>query len=190
MLQRLLACGLMLAVCLGTVAARDDKKDKDHKDVSSDKAFVLKASESGMAEVDISRVAVRLAKHDAVRQFAQKMIEDHGKANQELLALSNQKGWTVAPQMDADHVKAMKKLATLSGKEFDRAYIAAQVKDHELAVAIFEKEAREGGDKDVAAWAKKTAPHLKMHLKMAKDIHAKLEGKSGDRKDSKDHNRD
>lgn len=183
MLRRLVACGLMLAVALGTAAAREDRDDKTSGDRHSDKAFVLKASESGMAEVDTARLALRMASHDAVRKFAQKMVEDHGKANAELLELANKKGYKLAPSMDADHAASAKKLATLEGKAFDKEYITGQVKDHELAVTIFDKQAKDGSDKELAAWAKKTVPHLREHLKMAKNIHARLEGKGGDRKD-------
>jgi putative membrane protein len=57
---------------------------------------------------------------------------------------------------------------------FDKDYMAAMVKDHEKDVAEFEKEAKDGSDPDVKAWASKTLPTLKKHLELAKAAQAKV----------------
>jgi len=44
------------------------------------------------------------------------------------------------------------------------------VKDHTKDVSAFKKEAKDGKDPDVKAWASKTLPTLEDHLKMAKDM--------------------
>jgi putative membrane protein len=70
----------------------------------------------------------------------------------------------------------MDKLAKATGAEFDRAYMAGQVKDHEDAVALFEKESKDGKDQKLRAWAKETLPTLRHHLKMAREINKTLGG--------------
>jgi len=165
------AVTLALALTLGAATAKAQVVTG-----SADADFVLKASAGGMAEVNLGRVAAKSASDEAVRKFAQKMVDDHGKANKELLALANKKRLKVAAAMDAEHQGEFDKLLKLSGAALDRAYMAGQVKDHEDTVALFEKQAKEGRDEDLKKWAKDTLPHLREHLKMAKDVNRRLNG--------------
>jgi len=136
--------------------------------------FVMKASAGGLAEVSLSKLALDKATDEGVRKFARQMIEDHTKANKELNALADKKGLKVAARMDAKHQKMSDKLSRLSGPEFDRAFMVGQVKDHVVTIALFEKEAKGGMDEDLRAWAKKTLPHLREHLKMAQEVSGKV----------------
>jgi len=175
---RVLLGAALLAACL-TAQAREDK-DKA-KTAESDQTFVNKAVMSDLAEINISRLAVKSGKDDGVRRFAQKMIEDHSKTSKELLDLVNKKRMKSPEKMDAEHEKLAKKLGSLSGSEFDRAYAQGQVKDHEVAVSLFESQSKDGKDEDLKAWAKKTLPALREHLKMAKELNKKVGG--GDKTD-------
>jgi len=178
---RALLAAALLAACL-TAHARDDKDKDKAKTAESDQTFVNKAAMSDMAEINISRLAVKTSKDEGVRKFAQRMIEDHSKTSKELLDLVNKKRMKAPERMDAEHDKLAKKLSAMTGSEFDRAYAAGQVKDHEVAVALFEGQSKDGKDNDLKAWAKKTLPHLREHLKMAKELNKKVGG-SSDKKD-------
>jgi len=171
--NRLLLCAALLAACL-TASARDDK-DKA-KASTSDQDFVTKAGASDLAEINISRLAVKNSKDEGVRKFAQQMIDDHTKTSKELSTLAGKKNLSGAKRMDDEHDKLWTKLSDMKGEEFDRAYVAGQVKDHETAVALFEAQSKDGQDDDIKAWAKKTLPHLKEHLKMARDLNKKVGG--------------
>jgi len=153
-------------------AAREDETGKD-----DDQTFVTKASASGLAEVNISRLAARRASDSGVKEFAEKMIADHTKANKELIDLADKKRFKVASTMDEKHQKLSEKLSTIEGAAFDQAFMAGQVKDHEEAVSLFEKQSKSGKDSELKAWAKKTLPDLRHHLKMAKETRDKVKGK-------------
>jgi len=184
--MRKTAYAAVLAVaCLGVARAQDDKDTRGSKDTTghSDERFVLKASEGGLAEVNTGSLAARLATHPEVKQFAAQMVKDHTMSNTELIALANAGRFKVAMREDAEHQAMAKKLAKLTGAAFDRAYMAGQVKDHEVTVALFEKEGKEGKNEDLRKWAKKTLPILRMHLKMARQIHGKLKGGATEDKD-------
>jgi putative membrane protein len=141
-----------------------------------DKTFVEKASAAGLAEVNAGRLAEKQASSADVKKFAKMMVEDHTKANKELNKLADGKRFKVATRMTKEHQVMADKLAKLDGAQFDREYMAGQVKDHEEAVALFEKQAKSGTDADLKNWAEKTLPTLKKHLKMAKEIKDKLKG--------------
>jgi len=144
----------------------------------SDEHFVFKASEDGMAEVDHGNLAAQRAQGREVKEFGQRMVTDHGKANSELLAIANRKQLKVAPDMGAKHRAMHQKLSGMSGEEFDRHYMKHMVEGHEEAVKLFQTQAKHGKDADLKQFAEKTLPVIQEHLKMAKSIQAHVGGKS------------
>ena len=139
---------------------------------ASDKDFVTKAGQAGIAEVAAGRMAKENGQSPGVKTFADRMITDHSKAGDELKSVAVKSGVTVPTTSSAEQKQAAQKLASLKGADFDKAYAAQMVKDHEGAVALFEKEASAGSDADLKAFAGKTLPTLQEHLKMAKALPA------------------
>lgn len=145
---------------------------------SADSAFLREAAAGGMAEVELGQLAAQNAESSDVKQFGQRMADDHGKANEELKTLASQKKVDLPAAPDAKHKAVHDKLAKLKGVQFDSAYMSAMVSDHQKDVAAFQREAKSGKDPDVKAWAEKTLPTLQEHLKLAQQVHAKV-GKPG-----------
>jgi putative membrane protein len=135
-----------------------------------DRDFVAKAAQGGMMEVKLGKTATQHAASDAVKQFGQRMVQDHGKANSELKQLARQKGFALPKSMDSEHQAMISQLSKLTGGAFDQQYAKQMVEDHEKDVALFEKEAAEGSDPDLKAWAAKTLPTLREHLQMARNL--------------------
>jgi predicted outer membrane protein len=79
----------------------------DMKIASDDKHFVMKAAESGMEEVEMGQLALRQASSEEVKQFAQRMIDDHSKANSELMQLAQRKGIMLPETMNSGTVDNM-----------------------------------------------------------------------------------
>jgi len=140
----------------------------------ADKDFVMKAAQGGMAEVMLGQMASTKATSPDVKNFGNRMVSDHGKANDELKQLAQNKGMALPADTDQEHKDAADKLSKASGKDFDKAYISNMVEDHEKDVKEFEKASKDAKDPDLKAWASKTLPTLQDHLKMAKDTKAKL----------------
>jgi len=148
---------------------------------SVDRNFVISASEAGAAEVAQGQLAISRASNPDVKSFAQRMVDDHTRGNQALMQLATIKGLTPRSGMTSDAAqgaqqkgKSRDKWLKLSGASFDREYIRAQVRDHEMAVSLFEKEATSGSDPDLKAFAEKTLPTLKEHLRMARDVASRV----------------
>jgi putative membrane protein len=170
----------------GLAAWADDKKEDKEGKGKADQEFVTKASAAGLAEVNLSQLATTRSRNAAVREFAQRMVVDHGKANRELLDMANRQQLTLAKTMDDKHQKMFEKLSKLDGAEFDRTYMDGMVKDHEEAVKLFTDESKNGKNDALKEWAGKTLPTLKKHLEMANDIAKKGKDKSDTRKDDSD----
>ena len=139
-----------------------------------DLAFMNSAAPSNMAEVELGKMASTKAASNDVKQFGQKMVEDHSKANDELKQLAAQKKVMLPPDVMPGHKQLMEKLSKLSGADFDKEYVAAMVEAHEKDVAAFENVSKTAADADVKAFATKTLPTLKMHLEMIKAMAGKM----------------
>ena len=122
---------------------------------SKDMTFVKKAAQGGIAEVKLGEIAVKNGASDSVKQFGQRMIDDHSKANDELKQVASNKGITFPSDTDAKSKTIMAKLDKLHGAAFDAAYIKDMKTDHAHDIAEFRKEANSGRDADVKAFAAK-----------------------------------
>ncbi|HMD34850.1 MAG TPA: DUF4142 domain-containing protein, partial [Vicinamibacterales bacterium] len=131
-----------------------------------------------MAEVELGKLAIEKASSDQVKQFGQRMIDDHGKANDELKTIAQQKNITLPTAISAKDKAERDRLTKLSGAAFDRAYMSAMLTDHKKDVSEFRVESTSGKDADIKAFAAKTLPTLEQHLKLAQDAN-KAVGTSG-----------
>ncbi|MFL6333778.1 MAG: DUF4142 domain-containing protein [Pyrinomonadaceae bacterium] len=142
--------------------------------MAGDSKFVMNAAMGGMAEVEMGRLAAQKGASDEVRQFGQRMVDDHSKANEELMRVASSKGMTPPATLDAKHQAEMQKMSALSGEKFDKEYVKMMVSDHKKDVAEFQKEAGGGKDTDIKAFASSTLPTLQEHLQMIQRINDKM----------------
>ena len=141
---------------------------------SSDATFALKAAQGGFAEVKLGQLALEKASSTDVKSFAQKMIDDHSKANNQLKEAAGKDRMTLPSTMDAKDQSLYNQLRDLSGPAFDKAYMKAMVKDHEEDVKEFQKEANKGANPDIKNFASTTLPTLQEHLELAKSTEQKV----------------
>lgn len=145
-----------------------------------DKDFLEKAAHAGFTEVEGSKLAQEKASDPEVKAFAEQMIQEHTKANEELAALAKQKGYT--PPTDPSLVQSAKlKVLGMTDDSFDRNYMGQiGVSAHEDAIELFRDAAEKAKDPDIKAFAQKMLPSLEKHLEMARALHQKVGGDGGD----------
>jgi putative membrane protein len=203
---------LSLALCtvlaLSAAALRaDDDKNKgapgndstatSSKLSHSDEKFIKDACRGNHMEVQMGKLGVQKAQSDQVKQYAQRLIDDHTKADTELKQLASSKGLTLPSEKvagtsedysdrtrvreksdtDAESHKehaGLKKLEGLSGTEFDREFVRMAVKDHENDIKEFEKASQKADDAQVKAFAAKALPTLREHLSQAKSLQSQI----------------
>ena len=137
---------------------------------SSDQKFAMEAAMGGLMEVELGRLATQQGSSEAVKQFGQRMVDDHSQVNTELMQLASSKGLTLPTALDEKHQKELAKMQKLTGADFDKAYSKAMLSDHEKDVSAFEKESTKGNDADIKAFAAKTLPTLQQHLQLARTL--------------------
>ncbi len=136
-----------------------------------DSAFMKQAAENGHAEVENSKLALQKSGNADVKAFAQKMVDEHTKASEELAALAASKGVDLPKDPSVMQKGKMKVLSARDGTSFDRHYAeSVGVEAHKDTVKLFEKAAKESDDADVKAWATKTLPTLQHHLQEAQAL--------------------
>lgn len=162
----------LAALCLlAATQARADDKDNRGQFTAKDYKFVTEATEGGTMEVGLSHLAADKSVNASVRDFANRMVTDHSKANDELAHLVAQKGAAPPEISQKKQEKMTERLGKLNGTEFDKAYMKDMLSDHKKTVKLFENESIAAEDPDLKAWVNKTLPTLQDHLRMAQSVY-------------------
>ncbi|WP_114209248.1 DUF4142 domain-containing protein [Acidisarcina polymorpha] len=138
-----------------------------------DKMFVRKALEGGMAEVQLGQLALQKSSNDDVKQFAQKMIDDHTKLGDQMKPIAQQIGVKVPDGPSKKDQATMARLQALNGDAFDKAYIKDMVKDHKTDLSEFKNEAQNGTIPAVKDAANQGSQVISQHLQMIEQISQK-----------------
>ena len=141
---------------------------------AEDQEFLTKAIQAGLAEVQISELALLKSTDEEVRGFAERMVQDHTAANEQLSRLAETAGNTPPAKMDQQHQALHQQLSQLSEEDFDQQYMQGQVQDHQAAVELFSSEASQPTG-PVDQLAGELLPTLQQHLQIAQEIRDSLE---------------
>lgn len=179
-MKRIMACAALITVGLylglpGLASAKDAQVGV------ADQVFAMMAAEGGMTEVQIGKLATERSGSPEVKQLAQRLVQDHTKANQELMSIAQKKDISVPKDLDDTHEDAVKLFSRLEGAQFDREFLNYQVMHHEKDTAGFSVQAKHGEDPELTAFAAKQLPILQEHLQQVRALAAKYAaGKSGE----------
>jgi putative membrane protein len=146
----------------------------------ADQDMMRQMAQANLAEIETAKLAQSKSKSDEVKTYAQKMIDDHTKAQTELAQLAQSKGVQLPAEPDKKHQAAAKKLSALSDAEFDRRYMSqAGLTDHQNTHRLLQNASKRAADAELKAYASKTLPVVDEHLTMAKQMKV---GKSADKR--------
>jgi putative membrane protein len=143
--------------------AQDVQQELAQKDLE----FATKAAQGGIKEVRLGELAQQQAATPEVQQFGQRMVQDHGQANEQLTQIMQGKGIELPKEMPADAQELHDELQQKSGAEFDQAYMEDMVSDHQKDVEAFQQYVETGQDPDLRSFAEQTLPILEQHRRLA-----------------------
>jgi putative membrane protein len=149
-----------------------------HQPNNPDRLFVRTAAIGGIAEVELGQLAEQKGQSEAVKEFGRRMIEDHGQANERLIGLAKEDGIAVPHELEGEQKAMRDRLASLSGAQFDLAYLEGQVVEHQKAVQLLEYEIGSGQDVELKNFAAEILPAVLRHLRSAQDLQAEMSGKA------------
>jgi putative membrane protein len=139
----------------------------------SDKLFIRQAAIGGQAEVELGKLAQQKGNSEAVRDFGKRMVSDHSKANDQLMRVQKDADPSTPKEPDPEHKRIRDDLNKASGKEFDIAYLASQIQDHQKTANLLLWEISSGQSAELTKYAADTLPTVMAHLEIAKQ-HAAL----------------
>lgn len=125
---------------------------------SADRAFLVAASASGLAEIELARLAEQKASSNSVREFARQMLQDHDQANRSLRSLAESQGAAAPDEIDAEDREIRDALRRLNGAEFDIEYLRLQRQAQQRMIQLQEYEIGSGADPQVQRLASDTLP--------------------------------
>ncbi|HEY7640295.1 MAG TPA: DUF4142 domain-containing protein [Steroidobacteraceae bacterium] len=137
-------------------------------------SFAAKAAAIGEAEIELGRLAMQQTQDPRVRDYAQRMVNDHQAAAAKLQQIAAQEKLELPQVLDAEHEALKQKLSELKGAAFDREYAKAMAKGHDQAVALFESASQAPQmTPRLKEFAAATLPTLKQHMQLAHELHAR-----------------
>jgi putative membrane protein len=137
---------------------------------AADKAFVKKALGGSMAEVEMGKLALQKSNNDQVKQFAQKMVDDHGKMIEQMKPAADAMGVKMPDQPPSGEMKKMEKMKNLSGDAFDQAYVKDMVADHKKDSKEFKQEAQTTKNPQLKELVTQGSQTIDGHLQMAEEL--------------------
>jgi putative membrane protein len=141
-----------------------------------DHAFLVNAATAGLEQVRLARLAVLKAVNPDVKSFAQKLVDERGKANDQLRQLASSKGVKELPSHpDQSTQVVFDSLSKRVGENFDFAYMQRVVEDSQSDVGMFANEAQNGTDADIRQLAANVLPSLREYLRTAQGLSNKIE---------------
>jgi putative membrane protein len=157
-----------LLVISALVACEKDKLN------DTDRDFAMQAGHANAAEIAAGQMAAQKGSSAMVRSYGQMMVMDHQMAQTELVNIGNAEGLSVPTTPDPAHQALMQRLSTLSGYQFDTAYMNSQIMDHQMSINLFQNEVDNGRRDRLQDYAADKLPHLRMHLQKADSIRSAL----------------
>lgn len=132
-------------------------------------AFIQKAIEGNLAEIKVGQLAQQKGASEGVRHFGTVLEQDHSTANQQAMSAASSMGVTPPAEPSPKEQAIYQHLASLSGKEFDKAFVKAMVKDHKKDIREFKKEAK-ASNGPASSYAQTSLPTLQKHLQLAESL--------------------
>ena len=139
-------------------------------DVNADMTFIRHAGSSNLMEIRLGQVAQSRASNSAVKQFGQRMIDDHTRLQNQLTAVVSSAGVSFVPGMDASHQQLASRIERLSGAEFDRTYMQAMIQGHQDDINQFQTQSQSARSTQVRNLASGSLPLLQQHLSLAAQV--------------------
>jgi putative membrane protein len=157
-----------------TSTAQTSTAQQIQAEMRNDLPFLREAASANMMEVQLGQLAQSKASNAAVKQFGQRMVTDHNRLEQQLSSTVSRNGIELNAQLNSDHQAKVSRLQSLSGAEFDKAYMSMMIQDHQTDAAKFDQQSLSADSPQIRALATNALPILQQHLTLAQQVGAQV----------------
>jgi len=158
------------AALIATPAFAQLVKKSDQKIDNADAAAMKQLAQANLNEIEGGKAAASKAQSPEVKQFAQKMVDDHTQMLNDLKSLAQQKGVSLPESASIKDMAQMKLMERSSGAEFDKKYMDEMVKDHQKDAKDAQDLVGKAKDPDFKAAVQKASTKINEHLELAQRI--------------------
>ncbi len=139
-------------------------------------------AQSNLAEIQSSELALKRSQNSGVREFAQRMIDEHSRLQSQLVELARAKDVQLPDQPAAEQRKLAQRLASLEGERFDDSYqreVGEQA--HERTRTMLKRAQEQAQDPQLRAMVAQAMPVINEHMNHAKSMlkEGRVTGSSG-----------
>jgi putative membrane protein len=139
-----------------------------------DRTFVNDMARGNMSEIELGKLAQQKASNSEVKQLADRIVNDHTNLNDQLKQWAQSSNVTLPNQISSTESSHKQHLESLSGNDFDKAYIQIMLSDHQHDIHAVQQEAEHGQDQQVKQLAQKALPLLEDHVRLAENAAGQL----------------
>ncbi len=143
-------------------------------DIRADAAFIREAASANLMEVQLGQTAQARATNSAVKQFGQRMVNDHTNLENQLASMAASSGLALKQSLSSKHKDAVDRLNKLSGQSFDSSYMKMMVQAHQEDIAKFQSQSQSAKSVQVRTFATNALPVLQQHLSLATQVSSQL----------------
>src|SRR5438093_3046626 len=137
---------------------------------NNDAAAMKQLAQANLNEIEAGKMAAAKAQNPEVKQFGQKMADDHARMFEDLKRLAKTKDVAMPDKAALKDLAQNKQLERKSGADFDREFMDHMVKGHEKALLEVNATAAKAKDPEVKSAAQQAAYKIQDHLSLAKRI--------------------
>lgn len=145
-------------------------------------AILSQMNVANTTEIQLARMAAQKASSPQVKKLAEKLAVDHSKNREQVRALARKLDVTLIPAAGgdvttADSAAIPSDLRTLSGAEFDRAFVEHQIRDHESSIERIRSQLLPAAQTpQVETYLQRTLTDMQAHLASLKEVQQKIAG--------------
>lgn len=145
-----------------------------------DRDFIEDGMRAGIAEIEASKLALQRSQRPEIKAFAQQMIDDHMKTQQQLAVIAKNAGIKAPDGLSTHQKMRMHRLRGTTGERFDKRYIDEYgVNAHEKTIGLIRRTLSETRNDSVRELASQLLPQLEHHIVMATEAQSAVESLAG-----------
>src|SRR5688572_10334373 len=132
--------------------------------------WIKHAMSGNQFEIQLGQLVSQKAQDPQAKQFAQRLVQDHQKAADQLRQVAQQMNVQASDDLMPAHQAKLQEFQQKDAKQLELALIFDQVGHHTKDVLEYQFVAQNAQNPQLKQFAQQTVPHLRQHLQMAMSI--------------------
>ncbi|MEU1809605.1 DUF4142 domain-containing protein [Micromonospora sp. WMMD1076] len=130
---------------------------------TQDTQYLQAVHQVNLFEITAGNLAQQKGQNEQVKDLGKMFVTDHTQLDQTVQSTAQQLNVQLPADPTADQQKVLDQLNNLSGAEFDKAWVTAQLAGHVQAIQATQTEISQGSEQSVVQIAQDALPVLQAH---------------------------